>query len=277
MTAPVTARGEHVPSHAPLATVRSPRPGAPRLYLGHGVTDSAAALWAAHRHWASTYEVISVDARGHGASPGFSAQQLENPVDQMVEDLLDLLARDADGTPTVLVGHSMGGAVAAAAAARAPELVTALILEDPAWLTPAQAGAYRDGAAQLKAWTDEIAADPARALAENRAAYPAWDPAEACGWLQGKLQVDRDFLASGEVSPREPWAEIAARLRMPTLLLTTDGPDHLIEQEHLSQLKALGSTPISVMPIAGASHCIRRDRPAETLAACDAFLAEVIA
>ena len=50
----------------------------------------------------------------------------------------------AHGGPVVLVGHSMGGGIAAALAARRPDLVAAAVLEDPAWRDPAERVQARD-------------------------------------------------------------------------------------------------------------------------------------
>lgn len=265
------------PERSSPTVVRSARPGAPRLVLGHGVTDSAASLAAAQRRWAAAFDVTAVDARGHGTSPAFSTGQLEDPVGAMVEDLIDLLEPEDDGRPVVLVGHSMGGAVAAATAARRPDLVTAVIVEDPAWLTDAQASSYREGASELVARMQQIAADPGRALAENREAYPHWELEDSCAWLQGKMQVDLAFLARGEVAPRDPWQEIARSLTVPTLLITADGPDRLIGDEHVAALDRIANPNLRRTPVAHAGHCVRRDHAAAFHAACEDFLDEVLA
>lgn len=71
-------------------------------------------------------EVVAPDLRGHGSSSHPAGQQSYQPAD-MVEDLVGLM--DALGWPSaVVVGHSMGGALAQAMAVTHPGRVEALVL-----------------------------------------------------------------------------------------------------------------------------------------------------
>lgn len=261
---------------AGLAYMVSGPAGAPRLVLAHGVTDNAASLASAQRHWSKTHTVMAVDARGHGLSPAFERGQLADPIEQMVADMVTLLDRTRGDAPTILVGHSMGAAVCAQAAVRAPELADAVILEDPAWLNDQQAKAYEGGAPALCERMEWIRRNPAEALGTNRQDYPRWTAEEAVGWLQGKLQVDLDFLTQGLVSPAQPWQEVAAALRVPTLVVTADGADVLLGDRGIREIQSVGNPAIQTRSVAGASHCIRRDRPDEFYAVCDPFLAGVL-
>ncbi len=80
------------------------------------------------------YVVRAADHRGHGASPG--ARGAMPATESMRDDLLDALtaARDASPGPLILLGHSMGGAMAAWAIAHQPSAADALILSSPALL-----------------------------------------------------------------------------------------------------------------------------------------------
>ena len=259
---------------AGIACTRTVRAGSAQLFLSHGVTDNAASLAAEHRRWQDLYDVTSVDARGHGLSARFTPAQLADPVAVMVEDLIALVEDRGHEAPCILIGHSMGGAVSAAAAAARPDLVDAVILEEPAWLSDEQAASYRAGAPALADRMARICNDPGRALTENREAYPAWDLEEACAWLQGKVQVDRDFVRTGEVSVRTPWTGVAAALTVPTLLVTSDGGDVLIGADGLETVRLLGNPVIRTAVVPGASHCVRRDRAQGFHAVCDPFLEE---
>ncbi|QPL05942.1 MULTISPECIES: alpha/beta fold hydrolase [Actinomyces] len=258
-----------------IACIRTMRAGAPQLFLSHGVTDNAASLAAAHRHWRSDYDVTSIDARGHGVSSHFSPAELSDPIEVMVEDLITILEGRQHDTALILIGHSMGGAVSAAAAARRPDLVDALVLEDPAWLSESQRTAYSNDAPALATRMAWISDHPGEALTENRKNYPAWDVEESCAWLQGKIQVDRDFVSTGIVSPSTSWAETASALATPTLLVTSDGDDVLIGPSGLEKVEALGNTKIRTAVVPGASHCVRRDQSEGFYAVCDSFLKEV--
>jgi pimeloyl-ACP methyl ester carboxylesterase len=101
--------------------------GGPAVVLLHGGASSAA-TW--HRLGAALAEaghhVIAADLRGHGGS----SRTVDYPLSGFSDDIRGLL--DAlDITSTMLVGHSLGGYVAAALAQRQPARITRLVLEEP--------------------------------------------------------------------------------------------------------------------------------------------------
>ncbi len=103
--------------------------GGPLVALVHGSMDRSASLLRLSRRLAAAHRVVRYDRRGYGRSsphPGPFAM-----ADQ-VADLEALLA----GRPAVVFGHSYGGNVALALAARRPELVRAVaVYEAPlSWM-----------------------------------------------------------------------------------------------------------------------------------------------
>jgi len=111
-------------------------PDGPVVLFLHGIT-SCADTWA----WAlpdliSTHRVLRLDFRGHGDSaraPGTYA------FNNCVTDAI-AVCEQVIGGPSVLVGHSLGGGTAAAIAQRRPDLVKAVLLEDPAIMQGAPEG-----------------------------------------------------------------------------------------------------------------------------------------
>jgi pimeloyl-ACP methyl ester carboxylesterase len=71
------------------------------------------------------YRTVAYDQRGHGKSARASDYTLRAFADDALHVLRDLIKG-----PTVVIGHSLGGLVALAAAAEAPELVAGLVIED---------------------------------------------------------------------------------------------------------------------------------------------------
>jgi pimeloyl-ACP methyl ester carboxylesterase len=91
--------------------------------------------------------VYAPDLRGHGASgwvPGGYT------INDYVEDIAAFL-REVSG-PAVLMGHSLGGIIAVAAAKACPELVRALIVGDGPLDGAAWGRLMRDGRGKLAAW-----------------------------------------------------------------------------------------------------------------------------
>src|SRR5262245_7391444 len=98
----------------------------PPLVMWHGVGRRGIDFLPLVPALATRWHLHFVDHRGHGESaraPGhyFAIEH--------VEDALAVLAWL--GRPAVLFGHSLGALVVAGAAAKRPELVRAVILEDP--------------------------------------------------------------------------------------------------------------------------------------------------
>ena len=118
-------------------------PGAPRVVLVHGSMDRAASFIKVERRLGD-FEVVRYDRRGYGRS---QAAGVARTIDDHVDDLLAVAAGPAgDGGPVAVVGHSLGGVLAVAAAVRAPEVVVSVgAFESPmswtsAWPTTSAGG-----------------------------------------------------------------------------------------------------------------------------------------
>lgn len=270
---------------------------APVVVLLHGFSDSGPSWADAIDRFSDHYHVVAVDARGHGESPRFTEDQLEDPSEVMCDDAVRVLTdlKAQTGRPSLLLGHSMGASVAGNAAARAPELVAASVLEDPPWWLPVDGPSPWERQTQAAAVADpdpseeeqnkrglttrpgsEKPTEPTveERIAAQRAASPEWPEAELRPWAVSKTQLDAEF-AAGRRSRRrsaQTWTEVVAKLRTPTLLVTGTGSvlvraDTLAEAERLNPL-------LTTVVIEGANHCVRRDRCDAFHAAVDAFLTE---
>lgn len=100
--------------------------GRPLVCL-HGVSRRWQDFIGVHPALLGRWHVVSPDMRGHGKS---SRAEGAYRVIDYVADIAALLARSFQG-PAVLFGHSLGAMVAAGVAARVPERVRAVVLEDP--------------------------------------------------------------------------------------------------------------------------------------------------
>ena len=113
------------PGNHALNIATGPDSGPP-LVLLHGVTRRWQTFLPLVPSLAPRWQLYGLDFRGHGASePTDDGYLVINYVDDVV-GLLDEL-----NEPAVVYGHSLGAMVTAAVAARVPEKVRAIVMEDP--------------------------------------------------------------------------------------------------------------------------------------------------
>lgn len=263
-----------------LTSIQAGPVGAPQLVLLHGITSSAAANWPSIAHWSQRgWRVIALDARGHGLSPRWQPQQLLRAGQQLVDDVVEVLEY-LQPTPTaglkpILIGHSMGAATAAVVAAQRPDLVSALVLEDPArYGTRSPSELLRRGQARANHVNRTLADLPSSlaALLENAGTPGQPSAQEALPSLWASQQLDQSLLGTGVVAPEVEFTQLMESISLPTLLLTGDRRGearvgaqllaHLMEQNpHICG---------QVMP--GAGHQVRRANPQAYYDVVDAFL-----
>lgn len=128
----------------------------------HGLM-SCAASWEPRAAALTPHgRVLAPDARGHGRSgrPAGTDAAAWSP-DRLARDVVELLERTG---PAALVGHSMGGLSALLAALRRPDLVTAVVAEDP---PPDLTGSPPGLLDEMRAWFTAVAGPyPSRAALE---------------------------------------------------------------------------------------------------------------
>ena len=263
-----------------LTSIQAGPVGAPQLVLLHGITSSAAANWPSIAHWSQRgWRVIALDARGHGLSPRWQPQQLLRAGQQLVDDVVEVLEY-LQPTPTaglkpILIGHSMGAATAAVVAAQRPDLVSALVLEDPArYGTRSPSELLRRGQARANHVNRTLADLPASlvALLENAGTPGQPSAQEALPSLWASQQLDQSLLGTGVVAPEVEFTQLMESISLPTLLLTGDRRGEArVGAQLLAQLMEQNPHICGqVMP--GAGHQVRRANPQAYYDVVDAFL-----
>ena len=106
-------------------------PVGPRVVCLHGVTGHGRAFALLAEDALDDFHVLAPDLLGHGSS------SYEPP--WSVGAHLQAIRRVIGDEPAMFVGHSFGGRLAFELAARSPELVTRLVLLDPAIYVPPHA------------------------------------------------------------------------------------------------------------------------------------------
>jgi pimeloyl-ACP methyl ester carboxylesterase len=117
------------------------------IVLIHGLSSSRATWERIMPALRARYHVFRIDLRGHGESTHAPGTYI---LDRYSADVIAFLTQVVS-VPAVLVGHSLGGVVAADLARRRADLVAALVLEDPPMYRgdPAEATADRGPIASL--------------------------------------------------------------------------------------------------------------------------------
>lgn len=249
---------------------RGAGPGVPVLAL-HGVTDAGACWWPALGPLTSGRRVVTLDARGHGETgltdEPFTIAALAADAAAVVRGVLE--------RPAAVLGHSMGGLVAEELALTGPELVAALVLEDPAWL-PADDPRNDHGA---PAWLPDVIADAAgrthaEILAAGRAENPRWSDEELEAWATARQQLDPALAARTQRWADRDWVAAMAAVRAPVTLLTGD-PERgaLVTQAQVARVAALLGDRLTHVSVPGVGHCIRREDLAGFLAVVRVALA----
>lgn len=215
------------PDGETLALRRLPAPGEPRavVVMVHGLGEHAGryhALAEDLHEW--HFAVWAHDHHGHGESTG-ARGGLPSEL-RLVDDLalvVDDARRENPGLPLVLLGHSLGGLVAASLVARDVRPVDGLVLSSPG-LDPGLSGFQKALLAVLPRIAPNLRVG--NGLDDN---YLSHDPAVVQAYRDDPLTHDRigsrlaRFLAHEGASVQQR----AARWPVPTLLLYA-GDDHLV-------------------------------------------------
>ena len=233
--------------------------GGPALVLIHGAGGS-------HLHWPAALRrmpgatVYAVDLPGHGRSAGPGRERIED----YAADIICFL--DAVGVPRgVLVGHSMGGAIAQMTALMAPERVAGLVLVGTgARLRVAPVileGILQDARGTLDlitewAWGPE--ADPTL-VARGRQMMARVHPQVVWG----------DFAACDRFDVRERIGEITA----PTLVIT--GSEDRMTPPKFGQWLAERIPGARFVLVEGAGHMVMLEKPDEVARAIREWLKTV--
>lgn len=156
---------EAAPAAAPGAILHPPVVAkigsAVPLVLLHGFGANAAA-WNMVRPYLDGRPVLTPELPGHGREPALALPSLEALAEAVLGQIEESGARECD-----LVGHSLGGAVAAALTANLSVRVRSLTLIAPAGLGPEIDSGFLAGflsartAESLMPWLERLAADPA--------------------------------------------------------------------------------------------------------------------
>ncbi len=239
----VPGRGELVVRRGRAASGRVHRS---TVVLIHGAGNTGDTTWfRAHGQLSDTADTVSFDLRGHGR--GFRSDTAPS-LEQLVDDLLAVVDRLELDRPT-LVGYSLGGVVAVAAAGAEPHRFGGLVAAGTPISAPvgrallglftirsAMAGALDIGTGvggYARFLRDAAEADP------SLARHAAWLAAEACRTDPAYLHRLFRTMAGFDLTPE------ARQVRCPAAVVVT-GRDETVDpsgQRRLAAALRTGAAP----------------------------------
>ena len=236
----------------------------PALVLSHGLTDNGLCWRRLAAALASEFDIIMLDARGHGHSSRMSGGSPHDPG----QDIAEAIEQLGLASPIVM-GHSVGARATAMYANANPGHVSKVILEDPPFLPLSEASAAEIRRSKFRRQVEKFRAmSEAEITAIGKASSPAWHEDEFPAWTAAKKQVDPEAMPDYSTS----WQDSIARITAPTLLIYGDSDRGGIVTPELADEAKLINPNISTVQIAGAGHNIRRENFPDFLAAVCAFL-----
>ena len=241
----------------------------PAVVLSHGITDNGLCWTHLAKALEAQYDVVMVDARGHGLSDkpdsGYSAQDHARDLAGLIEALqLDTVS---------LIGHSMGGAIIGELASLHPDYVSHLIFEDPAWFPKGDDRAHEETVKRMDDWAQAVIERQALSSeaieAQVRKDSPHWHDDEVIPWVQAQKSVSPKVMQFGYTA--SPWWKIVPALTCPTLIISGDPEIGVVVSPELeAEIRSLNPDVQIVRLDAG--HSVRRDQFDEYVEAVSNFL-----
>lgn len=217
--------------------------GTKRALLLHGVSSDAGGWWRVGPDLADLgYSVTAPDMRGHGGSPHADDYRLEAYRD-------DVLAL-GDGWDLVL-GHSLGGAVALLCQLAHPPFARRMVLADPVV-------EVRDPDEALE-WLMAPFTKPIT-VAEIAGAHPRWHPEDVRFKVGALVATTPEVLERTIRENHREFGESVTQLDIPTLIIGADPEIETLVTPEMGRQYAAANPLIAFTWLEGAGHSIHRER-----------------
>ncbi|MCU0505772.1 MAG: alpha/beta fold hydrolase, partial [Chloroflexi bacterium] len=245
----------------------------PGIVLLHATLSRGRAWLPVERRLATRATVVSIDRRGHRASPDAGPMRLT--IADHVADVAAVIEAEAVA-PALVVGHSFGGCVALELAARRPELVAGVVAYEPPYL--ALAGPeVRDALARVGAATAAAhAAGDAPLAAEIFLRAVLGDSGYAAlpsGVRAAVLQEGDAAASDARLAGLEPGG--LQRIRVPVIVAVGSGSSALYRSVADAIVGAVPGARVVTVP--GADHMAPVTRPESILPIIDGALGAAFA
>lgn len=238
----------------------------PALVLSHGLTDNGLCWSRFAASLADEYDIVMLDARGHGDSVRMPQRDPPPPGRDLAEaiDALDLVA-------PVVMGHSVGARATAAFAAANPGRASLIVLEDPPLMPPADPVEQTERRARFLQHVASLQAMSEPEIeAYGREQSPGWHADDFPAWVESKYQVDPQAFPEFAT----PWQRDFSAIAAPTLLICGEAErGSMVTPALAAEAEALNAN-IRAVRTYGAGHNIRRENFADYLTVVREFLCD---
>ena len=231
----------------------------PPIILLHGISDNGLCWTPVAKQLENDFDVIMVDARGHGKSV---APELDFGLELMADDVAALI-KELDLHAPMLLGHSMGGQVATITASKYPALVSKIMLEDPAYFLKKSLKFLVKLILPAFLWnskrSDKKTVDQIKASCKK--AHPTWSDEELDPWAIAQKDFARNIktIKIKNINLDVAWYDVFPKITCPVLLIIpSNGVLRLPAAEKLKPKFA--ATKVDIAYIPGASHSVRREQ-----------------
>ena len=257
----------------------------PKVIFNHGAGDDGTCWTHVAKELENDYDVIMVDARGHGKS---SSGNGNYTTAARVEDLSRVVKALGLDRP-VIGGHSLGGDTSMNFAATHPELTRGIFLEDPPIMLPGETWVLPEG--KMKDMNLEKIGKMMKnfmlvfkilpgfiALPLAKKMNPSYPQDEILPWLSSKKRLSFNFLNSmadmSMMEAKDPTA-LFKKINVPVLLIIGDKKKMSIVSKEAAAKVSEVNSGVKVIQLEGADHNIRRTRFDGYLPALKEFLSSI--
>jgi esterase len=237
--------------------------GRPLIIL-HGLFGSSDNWRGVAKQLATQAQVIRVDLRNHGQSPHSDEMSYDLMADDVAELMADLNLQQVD-----VIGHSIGGKVAMALAARYPEKLRRLLVVDmaPKWYPDRHSDIFEALLAlDLSQFTKRSEVDVALATTiadKGIRQFLLMNLALSDGKLQWRINLQGLSEHYSELLQAVCEGQV---IELPTLFLRGDLSNYIEQDDEVTIKQTFSNSDITIVEQAG--HWIHAERP-------DLFLSHV--
>jgi pimeloyl-ACP methyl ester carboxylesterase len=269
MSLPPAGKTASLPNGLKLPYLDLGSPDALPIVFLHGITDSCHSFGPVIVHLPGTFRVLALTQRGHGDASVPDGYRLTDLAGDL-ESFLDVLSLER----IILIGHSMGAAVAQRFAIDNPERVLGLVLVGAFAALGRNPACAEFGETTLASLTDPVEPTFVREFQESTLAQPLPQPV-LDGIVAESLKVPAKVwkaawagLLEADLTPDLPF------ISAPTLLIWGDRDDIALRSEQDVLWRSIPNPRLETF--AGAGHAPHWEEPERFAALVADFVASVV-